>query len=206
MDNQHPGINGGFFPQEELARFGFRHLGQNVQLSRAAIILSPENIILRDFCRVDAFSILSAGSTGCIDLGRYVHVGNSCFVAGASGVTLEDFAGLSPGVRLFSESDDFSGQAMAHPTIPARYRSVTKAPILLRQHSLVGSGSVVLPGAELGEGAAVGALSLVSTSLPAWGIYAGCPARKIRNRKTNPLALQAEFERDTALNTNTSNP
>ena len=45
------------------------------------------------------------------------------------------------------------------------------APVKLGKHVIVGSGSVVLPGAELGEGVAVGAISFVSRSLEPWDLF-----------------------------------
>lgn len=47
-------------------------------------------------------------------------------------------------------------------------------------NSTLGTRSVVLPWVEIGEGAVVGAMSLVNRDVPAKGFYAGVPARKIR--------------------------
>ena len=41
---------------------------------------------------------------------------------------------------------------------------------------------------------AVGALSLVKNDLKAWGIYGGCPAKRIRDRSRDLLALEAQFK------------
>jgi acetyltransferase-like isoleucine patch superfamily enzyme len=56
------------------------------------------------------------------------------------------------------------------------------APVTLGKHVIIGSGSVVLPGVDLGEGVAVGALSLITRPLEPWGICAGTPVRRIRDR------------------------
>jgi galactoside O-acetyltransferase len=55
---------------------------------------------------------------------------------------------------------------------------------------LIGSGSVVLPGVTIGEGSAVGALSLVSMSLDEWGVYFGSPAKRIKARSKNLLEME----------------
>lgn len=47
---------------------------------------------------------------------------------------------------------------------------------------LVGTRSVVLPGVEIGDGATVGAMSLVNSDVPAKSFYAGVPARKIARK------------------------
>jgi galactoside O-acetyltransferase len=65
--------------------------------------------------------------------------------------------------------------------------------VTLERHVIVGANAVILPGVTIGEGSAVGALSLVNTSLPPWGIYAGTPARKINDRSRRLLDLEAEY-------------
>jgi galactoside O-acetyltransferase len=62
----------------------------------------------------------------------------------------------------------------------------------------VGSGSVLLPGVAVGEGCAIGALSLVKDELPAWTICAGMPARPIKERRKDLLRLEQAFLRDLA--------
>ena len=57
----------------------------------------------------------------------------------------------------------------------------------------IGSGSVVLPGLTLEDGVAVGALSLVKNDCEAFGIYAGNPARRVRERKHDLLDLEQQF-------------
>jgi acetyltransferase-like isoleucine patch superfamily enzyme len=52
---------------------------------------------------------------------------------------------------------------------------------------------VVLPGVVIEEGVSVGSLSLVNKSLPGWKIYAGIPAKPIKDRKKDLLKLEEEF-------------
>ena len=59
---------------------------------------------------------------------------------------------------------------------------------------IIGTGSTLLPGVTLGEGCSVGAMSLINKSLPAWGIYAGIPARLLRPRSRKLLELSRELE------------
>jgi galactoside O-acetyltransferase len=57
----------------------------------------------------------------------------------------------------------------------------------------VGSGSLILPGASFGEGSVLGAMSLVSRPLEPWTIYAGVPARRLRERKRDVLQQEKEY-------------
>ena len=65
--------------------------------------------------------------------------------------------------------------------------------VFLGKHVIIGSGSVILPGISLDEGAAVGAMSLVTKNCRAFGIYSGVPAKFIRERKRDLLKLEETF-------------
>lgn len=82
---------------------------------------------------------------------------------------------------------------MTNPMVPETYTQVFHAAVHLGKHVIVGSGSVVLPGVEIAEGGAVGALSLVKENCRAFGIYAGVPARLIKERDQNLLKLEKEL-------------
>jgi acetyltransferase-like isoleucine patch superfamily enzyme len=104
---------------------------------------------------------------------------------------------LAPGVKLFSASDDYSGEYLTGPTLPAGMTGGSRGKITLRRHVLLGAGTVVLPGCTLDEGAAVGALSLVIKSLASWGLYAGIPCRLLRPRKKDLLKIIAQVPQTT---------
>ncbi|GAB58344.1 hypothetical protein RNAN_1316 [Rheinheimera nanhaiensis E407-8] len=58
---------------------------------------------------------------------------------------------------------------------------------------IIGCGTVILPGAHLYEGVALGALSLAKGEYPEWSIYAGNPAKFIKERKKTALQLEVDF-------------
>jgi galactoside O-acetyltransferase len=125
-------------------------------------------------------------------------VGAYCLLSAGDGITLGDFSNLSQGIRIYSRSDDYSGEHLTNPTVPAEYTHVTRGRVHLHKHVIVGSGSVILPQVEIGEGSAVGALSLVKRSLDPWGIYAGAPVRRLKARSTKLLALEEDLIRQSA--------
>jgi galactoside O-acetyltransferase len=54
------------------------------------------------------------------------------------------------------------------------------APVRIEDRAWLGFNVSVLPGVTIGEGAIIGACSLVTKSVPAWTIAAGNPARVLR--------------------------
>lgn len=182
----------GFYTNEELVGIGFACLGCNVLLSRKASLYGVENISIGSNVRIDDFCILSAGMGG-IFIGNYVHVAAFSLLIGRSCIRLFDFSNVSSRVSIYSSSDDYSGLSMTNPMIPDEYKFVNHADVFIGRHAIIGSGSVVLPGVRVGDGVAIGALSLVNRDCDELGIYAGVPIRRIGDRRREFMSLEHEF-------------
>ena len=183
------------FARAVLEAMGFASLGSDLHISDRAAFYGCAQIALGNNVRIDDFCVLSAGQGG-IAIGDHVHMAVYSCLIGKGRITLSDFCNISSRVSIYSSSDDYSGATMTNPTVPDRYKNVLHADVSVGKHVIVGSGSVILPGITLEEGVAVGALSLVGESCPAFGIYAGNPARRVRERKRDLLDLEREFMAD----------
>ncbi len=172
----------GYYNTEQLQHMGFKHVGNNVQIAKNCTIIGLENISFGDNIRVDVGVTLLCAS-GYLKVGSYNHIGGGCFLNCAGGIELSDFNGLSQGVRIFSSSDDYSGESMTNPTVPKKYLKVDIGPVFFGRHVIIGIGSTILPGVTIGNGSSVGAMSLVNKSLEEFGVYCGNPVRKINTRK-----------------------
>ena len=160
----------------------FRHMGRDVLIDMGVMIHGPHNVSVGDHSWIDAYCILSA-QIGEISIGRRIHIGPYSFLGGREPITLEDYVGLSAGVKLFSGSEHpGGGKRMSGPVLPMEERAFRCAPITLRKDSFVGANGVLLPGVTLEEGAVVGAQSLATKTVPARTIVAGTPARKVGKR------------------------
>lgn len=181
----------GLYTEKDLQGL-FRSIGRNVRISANCVIIGCGNIEIGDNVRIDEFCTLKAVE-GYIRLGSQIHLGGGCALYGRHGIVMEDFAGLSAGVRIFSGSDDYSGEHLTNPTVPEKFLGVTTGEVRLQRHVIIGSGSVILPGAQIGEGSAVGSLALVHKSLEPWGIYAGNPVKRLKDRSRRLLELERQF-------------
>ena len=178
--------------REAIKALGFASVGENAQISERASFYGESRIALGNNVRIDDFCVLSAGSGG-ISVGDHVHIAVYSSLIGVGRITLSNFCNISSRVAIYSSNDDYSGATLTNPTVPGKYTGVTDADVLLGKHVIVGSGSVILPGVTLEEGVAVGALSLVNKRCDAFGIYAGNPARRIKERKRDLLDLEKLF-------------
>lgn len=179
-----------YFTQEQLKQLGFKHIGKNVKISDKASIYNCGQIEIGDNSRIDDFCVIS----GKIKIGRNVHIAPFCLVAGGEkGIIFEDFSGLAYQVQVFTQSDDYSGRTLTNPTIPDEYKKEIKKEVIIGKHSIVGAGSIIMPGVTLAEGTSVGAMSLVLKSTEPWGIYVGNPAKRLKDRKKELLELEKKY-------------
>jgi acetyltransferase-like isoleucine patch superfamily enzyme len=96
-------------------------------------------------------------------VGREIRIGRNVQVAG--GVTFRDSGGhpADPARRLAGDAPD-AGDVK---------------PVVVHDNAWIGSGVLVMPGTEIGEGAIVSAHSVVSGVVAPYTIVAGNPARRI---------------------------
>lgn len=185
----------GFYVSDELVNMGFKYVGENVKVAKNCTIIGLKNISIQSDVQIDE-NVFIGANKGYLNIGNHVHIGGSCHLNCSGGITLADFCGLSQGVRIYSVTDDYTGYSMTNVTVPEKYKMLKISPVILAPHVLIGSGSVVLPGVNIGIGSAVGALSLVTMSLQEWGIYIGAPAKKIKMRSKKILDIEERLLRE----------
>lgn len=179
-----------FYTDEELQSLGLLFVGRNVKLSRKVSIYSAEKISIGDNTRIDDFCILS----GNLRIGSYVHIAASCLLFGGNdGIVFEDFTGLSSRSAVYAESDDYSGLYFTNPTLPSKFRHCVGGGVMVKKHAIIGSGCTILPNVIIGEGTAVGSMSLVNKSLEEWSVCVGIPCKKIKDRDKSLLQLEEAF-------------
>lgn len=176
-----------FYLDSELEAIGFGSLGTNVLISRYARFYGAGSMIIGNNVRIDDFCLLS----GKIRLGNNIHISAYSALYGKGGIEMQDYSGISPRCTVFSASDDFSGEYLIGPMTDSRYTNVIEGKVLIKKYCQLGSNCTVLPAVTIGEGVAVGAMSLVTRDLEAWKIYKGIPAvyYKERSRKLLDFGL-----------------
>ncbi|WP_175653717.1 acyltransferase [Pseudomonas sp. Marseille-P9899] len=182
-----------YLTNDQLQEMGFKFLGKGVKISDKASIYNADQIEIGDYSRIDDFCVIS----GRVVFGKYNHITPMCLVAGGlPGIFFADFCTLAYGVKVFSQSDDYSGETLANSLLPKKYKNEFFSSVTIGKHAIVGAGSTIFPGANIAEGCSIGAMSLMLKSTDPWGIYVGIPGRRVKDRKRDLLALEAEFLKD----------
>lgn len=87
-------------------------------------------------------------------------------------IIIGDRVALGPDVVLCGAGHDYATLDLVD----------TAETISIHQYAWVGARSIILPGVEIGEGAVVGAGSVVTRNVRPWTVVAGNPAREIKQR------------------------
>lgn len=183
----------GYYSAEELARLGFAEVGENVRISKTATIYNTGSIRIGSHMRIDNFCIIAMSGAATLRIGNHTHISAFNFMNGLEDITLGDFFTTAPYVRIFSSSDDYSGEHMANAMVPRAAIGTESAPVVAGRHVLIGTGCTILPGVVLAEGTAVAAHALVSRSTEPFTLVGGVPARKLKDRSRRLLELEKQY-------------
>jgi acetyltransferase-like isoleucine patch superfamily enzyme len=123
-----------------------------------------------------------------IEIGSEVFINVGFFYDGADRVVIEDNVRMGQFVRLITAS---------HEVGPSHQRCLVAAtvkPITIETGSWIGAGVTILPGVTIGRGCVIAAGSVVTRSTRPDGLYAGAPARLVKNLPTDPDPAPADLE------------
>jgi acetyltransferase-like isoleucine patch superfamily enzyme len=111
-------------------------------------------------------------------MGKRVCIGNDVYydVDNANLITIEDDVWITSRVLLLCHRRNMSYyyKGMPYKELPPKV-----LPIIIKKGASIGMGAMIMPGVTVGEGAIVGAYSLVTKDVPAWTVVAGNPAKVI---------------------------
>lgn len=105
-----------------------------------------------------------------ISLGAKVYLNAGCTILDTAPVRIGDNSLLGPGVQIYC--------ADHHRDVELRRQGLERArPVTLGRDVWVGGSAIILQGVTIGDGAIVGAGSVVTRDVPAGATVAGNPAR-----------------------------
>lgn len=160
-----------------------KHMGKNVLIDVGVFLYGTKNISIGDYVWIDTGVRLEA-MLGEITIGKRVHIAPNAIIAAREPVIIHDYVGIGAGAKIYANSErPFGGKRMSGPMIPEKYKAYYSKKIIIGKDSCVGTGSVLLPGAGIGEGAVVGANTVIKKEIAPYDIVAGLPPRIISKRE-----------------------
>lgn len=117
----------------------FKPCGECVRLVNRAKIVSPENIEIYD----------------------NVHVGDNAYLDGRSGITIGENTHISRNFVVHSSSHNYLGIRLSYDD------TYNMKPVVIERNVWIGTNVVLVPGVRIGEGAILGAGTVVTKTVPA---------------------------------------
>lgn len=107
-----------------------------------------------------------------LTIGEYSSIGDCAWIYSLERISIGTKTCIGDHVQLLTGYHD----------IATRNFQFKKKPITIGSACWIATGATVLPGVTIGDGAVVGACSVVTKDVPAWAVVAGNPARVIKQR------------------------
>lgn len=165
------------------------NVGEDVLIHPTAEIRRPNLVTIGNHVAIDEYVVITTRA----HIHDYIHIAPLVTVVGGKEalIVMMDFSTIAAGARIICGSSDYLGSGFVSPTTPMEFRSkeIIK-PVIMEKFSHVATNSVVLPGVTLKEGSVLAALSFAKDNLEPWTIYAGIPAKPIKER---PKALIMKY-------------
>ena len=179
-----------------------KHMGENVQIGAGVKIVNPQWISLGDHVQICDHCTLIARGPGGITLGNgvrlqdrvyldteradvgYIHIENDVYIGtgttlfGHMGLEIGDHCLLAQNITLTPYSHIFGDPDANIITQGGHSKKVT-----IGRDSYIGMRCAIMYSGDIGEGAVIGAGSVVVKPIPPYSVAVGHPAKVIKKRE-----------------------
>jgi lipopolysaccharide O-acetyltransferase len=129
--------------------------------------------------RLDAFPVVD---NICIKIGSNVEVNDYVHIGAIKSVTIGDNVLIASKVYISDHNHGYYGTNDRHdsPDSIPKDRELSYAPVVIENNVWIGESVSIMPGVTLGKGSIIGALAVVTRSIPPYCIAVGSPAKVIK--------------------------
>jgi UDP-2-acetamido-3-amino-2,3-dideoxy-glucuronate N-acetyltransferase len=143
------------------------HLGRDVKIYAFANLYGCE---IGDECKIGTFVEIQKG----VRIGKRVKISSHTFIC--EGVEIEDFVFIGHGVMFINDKYPHATTETGELQTEADWECIST---VVKKGASIGSNATILCGVTIGEGAIVGAGSVVTHDVPPGAVVAGNPARPL---------------------------
>jgi len=186
----------GYFSKIFINSEGLFFRGRRVTFKHSNYFKSGRNLIIGDFSLIDSLSkdgvvlgdnvtIERMSTIICtavirnkgigISIGNNTGINQGAYIGGQGGVSIGDYVIIGPGVKIFSEDHQFSGEDYI------KNQGEKREKVIIGNNCWIGSNVTILAGVKLGEKTIVAAGAVVNNSFSGNCIIGGVPAKVIKN-------------------------
>lgn len=165
-----------------------RHLkrkGYNFYLSKDSCVVGPEYISLDDNVEIGKRCVISAwhrdsnASVPSLSISYGTCIGDDCHITASAFISIGKNVLIGKNVTI---TDNSHGEINKESMLinPTTRRLVSKGGVIINDRVWIGDKATILPGVEIGEGAIIGANTVVSHSVPAYAVVVGSSCRIVK--------------------------
>lgn len=132
-------------------------------------------------CRIEAF-IADGDKSKKIELGNRIQLNDYVHISAVRSVVIGDDVLMASHVYISDNSHgSYKGdEDDTSPDIEPAKRPYYVAPVKIGNRVWIGEGAIIMPGVHIGDGAVIGAHSIVNKDVPPETIAVGGPARVVK--------------------------
>lgn len=160
------------------------HFGEGLSLEGPVDVGVGHKIQIGRRVKLGKHIYLGTWLSGELVVGDDTYIGRNSIILVYQSVTIGSDCLIAPGCHITDVN---------HGTAPGeliRKQPLQVRPIRIGKDVWIGAGCSILPGVTIGDGAVIGARSVVTHDVPPWAIVAGAPAKIIRYRTERPEAVR----------------
>ena len=160
-----------------------------------------ENIILGEHVKIDSRAKLEITNGGKIEIGSgtviskgviintwggEIKIGKNCLIMpytiiyGNGGVVIGDFVGIAGHSMIVPDN-----HVITDVSVPILLQGTKGSRIIIENDVWISHGCSILSGVHISQGTVIAAGSVVNRNTSKFDIFAGVPAKRIKNRKNN---------------------
>jgi len=113
-----------------------------------------------------------------IEIGNNLQVNARCWISGGGNLKIGDNVLIGPHVVIHTANHNFKNK-----DILIREQGHTLKAIVIEDDVWIAANSTILPGVTIKKGTVIAAGSVITKDTEPYGVYAGVPAKKIKERK-----------------------
>ena len=175
----------GYFSPSAIVHNNSVHFGHNVFIGDRVTIFQDRDggpVELGDRVHIYGETFIQTGSGGSFKIGYNSHIHPRCQISAyCSEVNIGCEVQIAPNCAFYPYNHSIEpGKLIQEQPL------YSKGDIVVGDDAWLGYGVIVLDGVRIGEGAVVGAGSVVANDIPDGGIAVGVPARVVKMRDGSP--------------------
>jgi len=109
--------------------------------------------------------------------GKDIFISDEANIDITGNVTIKDYTTISKGVKIFTHKHDYTDKRLRNKS-----SEINVFDLVIGEDVFIGEDAMILGPTRIGKGAIIGARAVVTKNVPDYEMWAGNPARKVKER------------------------